>query len=72
LRNGAQSKASVPIVRPISYNHIRPYGTGGTRPFHLWRTWGPSVQDPIQLLRLAMTFSPANGQLIFTALLQTS
>jgi len=34
--------------------------------------WGPSVQDPIQLLRLAMTFSPANGQLIFTALLQAS
>ena len=40
MRNGAQSKASVPIVRPISYNHIRPYGAGGTRPFQLWRTWG--------------------------------
>ena len=66
-RSSRQSGAKIHRIAAASTIGAAPYGTRGTRPLRLrrsWgtrplrlrRSWGPSVFGPLQLLRLAVIF----------------
>jgi len=47
------------MYQDLAHRCNRPYGTRGTRPLQLWRSWGLSVIGPLQLLQLAAIFRSA-------------